>query len=97
MPKKNKYVGRSLDDVLKVKLKDDSFRRKFEKARLEISVGQMVRRIMKHRKLTVRQLATKAGISKEQVQRLKADKNVSLDTLAKVAAATDKKVVIDFK
>ena len=92
-----KYVGSDFQHFLQERLKNPSFRREFEKARLNIVVGSMVRRILKHKKMSLRALAKKMDSSVSQVQRLIQDDNVSLDTLARFAAATGSKVSVQIK
>lgn len=57
----------------------------------------MVRRILKHKKMSLRALAKKMDSSVSQVQRLIQDDNVSLDTLARFAAATGSNVSVQIK
>jgi len=97
MKPNKKHVGSDFQDFLQEKLKSPSFRRGFEKARLNIVVGSMVRRILKHKKMSLRALAKKMDSSVSQVQRLIQDDNVSLDTLARFAAATGSKVSVQIK
>lgn len=97
MSKKNPHKGADFSDFLKEELKDPAFRREFEKARLNLTVGATVRRIMKHHKLSVRALAKRMQSSVSQVQRLLDDENVSLETLAKFAAATGKKLSVEIE
>jgi len=97
MSKTNPHRGSSFNDHLREELKDPEFRREFEKARAEIVIGQMVRRIVKQKRLTIRQLAKRMKSSVSQVQRLMSDANVSIDALAKFAAATGKKLSIQLK
>lgn len=97
MSKKNPHKGSSFSDFLKEELKDPAFRREFEKAVAEIRIGQMVRRIVKQKKLSIRGLAKRMQTSISQVQRLMNDANVSVEALARFAAATGKKLSIDLK
>src|SRR5687768_12297750 len=89
--KKNSRIGSDVMEDLKERLKSKSFKEKFEKQRLKVAVGQMVRRIAKEKKLSIRDLASRMDSSVSQVQRLFEDKNVSVSTLTKFAAATGKK------
>ena len=95
--KKNPHIGSDFKDLLNEELKDPEFKREFEKARLRIAVGAMVRRIAKQKKLSVRILAKKMRSSPSQVQRLLEDRNISLDTLAKFAAATGKEITVNMR
>lgn len=95
--KSNPHVGSDFKDFLAEQLKSPAFRREFEKARLNLSVGATVRRIMRHHKLSVRALAKRMQSSVSQVQRLLDDENVSLETLAKFAAATGKKLSVEIE
>jgi len=97
MVKKNEHVGSDVMEDLKKRLKDEKFKTKFEKQRLKVSIGQMVKRIAKEKKLSIRQLAEKMHSSVSQIQRLIEDRNVSLETLVKFANATGKKLEIKFK
>lgn len=95
--KSNPHVGSDFKDYLDEKLKNPSFRKAFERARLNLAISAMVRRIMKHKNLSVRALAKRMKSSISQVQRLLDDENVSLDTLNKFAEATGKKLSIEIK
>lgn len=97
MSKINPHRGSSFYDHLKDELKDPEFRRGFEKARAEIMLGQLIRRIVKQQRLSIRQLAKRMKSSVSQVQRLMSDANVSIEALAKFAAATGKKLTIQLK
>ncbi len=97
MKKLNPHRGSSFSEFLKEELKDPGFRREFQKATTELMVGQMVRRIIKQKKLSVRQLARKMKSSVSQVQRLMNDENVSIEALSRFAAATGKKLSIDLE
>lgn len=97
MAKMNPHRGSSFSDFLKEELKDPEFRREFQKATAEIMIGQMVRRIVKQKRLSIRQLARRMRSSISQVQRLMSDANVSVDALARFAAATGKKLSIQLK
>lgn len=97
MSTKNPHKGSRFSDLLKEELKDPVFRREFEKAATEIKIGQMVRRIVKQSKLSMRQLAKRMGTSLSQLQRLMNDENVSLESLARFAAATGKRLSINLK
>jgi len=93
----NRFVGSDYDDLLKKELKNAKFRKRYEKARLTVAVGQIVKRIMAQKKLSSRQLAAAMDVSTSQVQRLLKDENVTVSTLAKFAAATDKAIEIKIK
>ena len=97
MRKKNPHQGSSFSDFLKGDLKDSVFRREFEKATAEIKIGQMVRRIVKQKKMSIRELAKRMKTSVSQVQRLMDDANVSIDALARFAAAMGKRLLINLK
>lgn len=97
MSKKNPHQGSNFSDFLKAELKDSAFRREFEKATAEIKIGQMVRRIVKQKKISIRQLAKRMRTSVSQVQRLMDDANVSIDALARFAAAMGKRLLINLK
>lgn len=98
MPKKNNpHIGSDVLADMDKKLKDPEFKREYEKARLQLAIGSMVRRISQQKKLSIRALAKKMHASPAQIERLFADKNVSLDTLAKFAAATGKTVSVKFR
>lgn len=95
--KTNPHRGSSFSDFLKEELKDPEFAREFQKVTAEIMIGQMVRRIVKQKRLSIRQLAKRMRSSVSQVQRLMSDANVSIDALARFAAATGKKLSIQIK
>lgn len=98
MPKnKNTHVGSDVFADLKKNLKSPSFKEEYQKARLQIAIGQAARAIAKQNNLSVRGLAEKMQASPAQVERLFTDKNVTIDTLAKFAAATGKTVSVHFK
>ena len=95
--KKNPYRGTNLDDFLKEEFKNPAIKKGAEQMRLKLLVGQMVRRIVKQQKLSFRSLAKRMGGSISQIQRLMSDENINLDTLAKFAVATGKKLHIEIK
>lgn len=97
MAKMNPHRGSRFSDFLKEELRDREFAREFQKATAEIMIGQMVRRIVKQKRLSIRQLARRMRSSVSQVQRLMSDANVSVDALARFAAATGKKLSIQLK
>lgn len=97
MARTNPHRGSSFSDFLKEELKDPEFSREFQKVTAEIMIGQMVRRIVKQKRLSIRQLAKRMRSSVSQVQRLMSDANVSIDALARFAAATGKKLTIQLK
>lgn len=97
MKKTNPHRGSSFSDFLKGELKDPNFRREFEKVTAELLIGQEVRRIAKEKGLSVRELARRMKTSVSQVLRLMNDANVSIEALARFAAATGKRLSIELK
>jgi len=97
MKKHNPHRGSSFSEFLKEELKDPEFRREFERATAEILIGQTVRRIAKEKRLSVRELARRMKTSISQVLRLMNDANVSIEALARFAAATGKRLSIELK
>ena len=97
MRKTNPHRGASFGDFLAGELKDRDFKREFEKVTTELLVGQEVRRIAKEKHLSIRELAKRMRTSLSQVQRLMNDANVSIDALARFAAATGKRLSIELK
>ena len=97
MQKHNTHRGSSFSEFLKEELKDPEFRREFERATAEILIGQTVRRIAKEKRLSVRELARRMKTSISQVLRLMNDANVSIEALARFAAATGKRLSIELK
>lgn len=97
MKKTNPHRGSSFADFLAKDLKDPKFQREFSKATTELLVGQTVRRIAKEKRLSVRELARRMKTSISQVLRLMNDANVSIEALARFAAATGKRLCIELK
>lgn len=97
MRKSNPHRGSSFSDFLKEELKEPEFRREFGKVTTELLIGQEVRRIAKEKRLSIRQLAKRMKTSISQVQRLMNDANVSIEALARFAAATGKRLYIELK
>ena len=97
MKKTNPHRGSSFSDFLQDELRDPDFRREFEKVTAELMIGQAVRRIAKQKRLSIRQLAKRMKTSVSQVQRLMSNANVSIDSLARFAAATGKRLLIELK
>lgn len=97
MKKTNPHRGSSFADFLGKDLKDPKFQREFAKATTELLVGQTVRRIAKEKRLSVRELARRMKTSISQVLRLMNDANVSIEALARFAAATGKRLCIELK
>lgn len=98
MRNKNHHWGRSVDQVLKDKLKDKSFREAYVRARAELELAHAMRTIMAQRKISIRALARRMNSSVSQVQRLMDDriKSFNVDTLVRFAAATGRKLHIEF-
>ncbi|MCP5468835.1 MAG: helix-turn-helix transcriptional regulator [Deltaproteobacteria bacterium] len=82
---------------LRKNLKSVTFKEEYEKARLQLAIGQATRKIAKQKSLSVRTLAEKMNASPAQVERLFNDKNVTMDTLTKFAIATGKTLSIHFE
>lgn len=97
MKKANPHRGSSFSEFLKEELKDPEFRREFERATAEILIGQTVRRIAKEKGLSIRKLAARMKTSISQVRRLMTDANVTVEALARFAAATGKRLSIQLR
>lgn len=96
MSKKSSHIGTDALSYLDSRLRSDSFRKKFEATRLKIALGMRARGIARNMRLSVRQLAKRMDSSASQVQRLLENKNVSIATLVKFAAATGRRLEIEF-
>lgn len=95
--RKNLYRGSNLDDFLKEEFRNPDIKKGAEEMRLRLAVGRMVRKITKQQRLSFRSLAKRMGGGISQIQRLMNDENINLDTLAKFAVATGKKLRIELK
>ena len=103
VPKK-KYVGdseafKSLDATIqKVIEHDDKIRFAYEQEELNLFISGAIYQLRTQAGLTQAQLATKAGIPQSFVARIEnpeSKKKPTLDTLAKIAHAFDKQIMIE--
>ena len=91
------HLGSSFNEFLKKELKNSQFCEEFKQARHQLALGFKAREILKKKGFSLRELAKKMGTSLSQVTRLLNDQNISLDTLARFAKATDSTLYLELR
>lgn len=93
-----KKTGLTNFDVdLKRDLKSPSFRRHFERESYRLKVALLIAELRKRKHVTQVELAKAIDTNQSAVARIESGKeNVTIDTLARVADALDKKLRIQF-
>lgn len=97
MKVKNPRLGSKFSSFLKKELKASVFREQFDKVRLQLAIGDKARQIALKKGLSIRVLARRMETSVSQVTRLMNDKNISLETLSRFAAATGAKLNVELR
>lgn len=85
------------DDILREDLKDPAFRELVEKFYLEAEVAERLYKLRQTKRLTQKQLATRARMQQNAISRIESGANgLNLKTIRKLAAAMGCRVVFDF-
>jgi len=87
-------VSRSLNE----KLKNKTFREAYEHYHEALSVGLKIKAVREHAGLTQKQVADRMGVSQQVVSRLESGEvdNPTIDTLARLAKVTGRRLRVEF-
>jgi len=86
-----------LDRYIARQMKDPAFRKRVEKEVAELEVGILIARLRQSLKMNQTELAARAGMNASKISRIESSaKNVTLNTLTRVAQALNKRVKISF-
>lgn len=88
----------SFDDYLKEQLKDEEFRKKYEKYEPEIECVRLLTEARKKQNITQKELSKMTGIRQSNLSRIETGIcSPTLDTLQKIAVSLGKKLTIQIK
>jgi DNA-binding XRE family transcriptional regulator len=83
---------------LKKRMKNRKFKAAYYNARLVREVSGQVEFMRRKKRLTQKQLADKAHIPQQEISKIeKGERNITLETLEKIASGLGKKVNVSFK
>ncbi len=86
-----------LDRYIERQMQDNEMRDLIEQEVAELKVGIMIARLRESLKLNQRELAARAGMNASKISKIEsAPKNVTLNTLTRLAHALNTRVKIDF-
>lgn len=86
-----------LDRYIARQMKDPAFRKRVEQEVAELEVGILVARLRQSLKMNQTELAARAGMNASKISRMESSpKNVTLNTLTRVAQALNRRVKISF-
>lgn len=88
----------SFDDYLKEQLKDEEFRKEYEKYEPEIECVRLLTEEQKKQNITQKELSKMTGIRQSNLSRIETGIcSPTLDTLQKIAVSLGKKLTIQIK
>jgi predicted transcriptional regulator len=88
----------SFDDYLKEQLKDEEFRKEYEKYEPEIECVRLLTEERKKQNITQKELSKMTGIRQSNLSRIETGIcSPTLDTLQKIAVSLGKKLTIQIK
>ena len=88
----------SFDDYLKEQLKDEEFRKEYEKYEPEIECVRLLTEARKKQNITQKELSKMTGIRQSNLSRIETGIcSPTLDTLQKIAVSLGKKLTIQLK
>jgi DNA-binding XRE family transcriptional regulator len=87
-----------IDGYLTEKLKDEKFRKAYELERAKVALAQKIAELRQEKRLRQVDLAKKLGVSQQFVSQIETaeEKNLTLETLVKIAKALGRGVKISF-
>ena len=88
----------NINGYLKEKLKDKEFRRLYEIERAKVALAQKIAEMRQEKHLNRKELAAKLGVSQQFISQIETGegKNLTLDTLIRIAESLGHKVKISF-
>lgn len=86
-----------LDRYIARQMKNPAFRKRVEQEIAELEVGILIARLRQSLKMNQTELAARAGMNASKISRIESSpKNVTLNTLTRVAQALNRRVKISF-
>ena len=88
----------NIDGYFKEKLKNKEFRRLYEIERAKVALAQKIAEMRQEKHLNQKELAARLGVSQQFVSQIETGegKNLTLDTLIRIAESLGHKVKISF-
>ena len=88
----------NIDDHFRKILNNKEFRRHYEIERVKVALAQKIAQMRQEKHLNQKGLATKLGVSQQFVSQIETGegKNLTLDTLIRIAESLGRKVRISF-
>ena len=88
----------NINGYLKEKLKDKKFRRLYDIERAKVALAQKIAEMRQEKHLNQKELAARLGVSQQFVSQIETGegKNLTLDTLIRIAESLGHKVRITF-
>jgi DNA-binding Xre family transcriptional regulator len=88
----------NINGYFKEKLKDKEFRRLYEIERAKVALAQKIAEMRQEKHLNQKELAARLGVSQQFVSQIETGegKNLTLDTLIRIAESLGHKVKISF-
>ena len=95
---KKKKAGMLLDEVFADSEKDPKWAAAYEKADIEVRMAIQIAKARQKAKLTQGQLAKAIGTTQSVISRIeRADQNLTLETLSKIASALKSDLVVQLR
>jgi len=95
---KKKKAGMSLEEVFSISKKDPRWGAAYEKADIEVRMAIQIAQARQRARLTQGQLAKAVGTTQSVISRIeRADQNLTLGTLSKIAAALHSSLVVQLR
>ena len=95
---KKKKAGISLDEVFSKSEKDPKWTAAYEKAGIEVRMAIQIAKARERARLTQGQLAKAIGTTQSVISRIeRADQNLTLETLSKIADALHSNLVVQLR
>lgn len=93
-----KIILESIEGDLQEKLKDKEFRKFYEMERAKVALAQKIAQMRQEKKLKQADLAKKMHVSQQFISQIETaqEKNLTLDTLLKIAKSLDRGIRISF-
>jgi len=87
-----------IDGYLEKKLEDQNFRKLYVLERAKVALAQKIAEMRQEKHLNQKELAAKLGVSQQFISQIEtgAGKNLTLDTLIRIAESLGHKVKISF-
>lgn len=98
MKKKRAKAGMSLDEVFSKSEKSPKWKAAYEKADIEVKLAIQIAQARERASLTQAQLAKQIGTTQSVISRIeRADQNLTIETLSKIANALHSNLVIQLQ